>query len=199
MTMGSFRDAVSLYDRAGQRKYLTAAERESFLAAAAASEDAKVHTLCLVIAHTGCRISEGLRITAANIQAEAGIVAIVSLKKRGKLLVREIPVPAEVIQILELVHHVTEMDAGQRLWDMGRTTAWRRIKSVMAAAGITQRQAATPKGLRHAFGVRAVQAGVPLNLVQRWLGHADISTTAIYTHALGPEERELASRMWKYS
>lgn len=39
--------------------------------------------------------------------------------------------------------------------------------------------AATPKGLRHAFGVAAFQT-VPPHIVQRWLGHASLRTTAIY-------------------
>ena len=55
---------------------------------------------------------------------------------------------------------------------------------------------ASPKGLRHGFGVHAVHSGVPLNLVQKWLGHAKLSTTAIYTNAVGPEEFRIAERMW---
>lgn len=66
---------------------------------------------------------------------------------------------------------------------------------VFAAAGIRGTQA-MPKGLRHGFGVHAVQCGVPLPLIQRWLGHADLTTTAIYTQVLGPEERSIAARMW---
>jgi hypothetical protein len=38
---------------------------------------------------------------------------------------------------------------------------------------------AAPKGLRHGFGVAAVSAGIPLNLVQKWLGRAQLSTTAL--------------------
>ena len=56
---------------------------------------------------------------------------------------------------------------------------------------------ASPKGLRHGFGVGAVNAGIPLNLVQKWLGHAQLSTTAIYADAVGAEEKNIASRMWK--
>jgi hypothetical protein len=41
-----------------------------------------------------------------------------------------------------------------------------------------------------------LQAGVPLNLAQRWLGHARISTTAIYSKASGPDELEFAQRFW---
>ncbi|WP_211337854.1 tyrosine-type recombinase/integrase [Blastomonas fulva] len=56
-----------------------------------------------------------------------------------------------------------------------------------------------PKGLRHCFGVAAIQSQVPLNMVQRWLGHADMRTTAIYASAVGPEERSIAQRMWRNS
>jgi len=49
---------------------------------------------------------------------------------------------------------------------------------------------------RHGFGVGTLQSGVPLNLVQRWLGHAQIRTTTIYADACGPEEREIAARFW---
>lgn len=56
---------------------------------------------------------------------------------------------------------------------------------------------ATPKGLRHGFGVHAVSSGVPLNLLQRWLGHAQLETTAIYANALGAEEYSIAARMWE--
>jgi len=55
----------------------------------------------------------------------------------------------------------------------------RYVKAVMAAAGIAG-LCASPKGLQHRFGVHAVRSGVPLNLLQRWLGHEDIATTAIY-------------------
>ena len=65
----------------------------------------------------------------------------------------------------------------------------------MADAGIRGPQA-SPKGLRHGFGVAAVQAGVPLNLIQRWLGHASLETTSIYTQVIGDEERALADRIF---
>jgi site-specific recombinase XerD len=41
-----------------------------------------------------------------------------------------------------------------------------------------------------------VQSGVPLNLVQRWLGLARMETTAIYAQAIGEEERQIAVRLW---
>ena len=65
----------------------------------------------------------------------------------------------------------------------------------MRAAAIEGPQAC-PKGLRRAFGVAAVGAGVPLPTVAAVLGHASLDTTAIDTTAIGAEARELVARMW---
>ena len=74
-------------------------------------------------------------------------------------------------------------------------TGWRAVHGVLMAAGL-EGPHASPKGLRHGFGVAAVSAGIPLNLVQKWLGHTQLSTTAIYADAIGAEEQDIASRMW---
>jgi site-specific recombinase XerD len=103
--------------------------------------------------------------------------------------------------MLDFVHNIrraqARRDRGQalQLWSWSPVTAWRHVKTVMQMAGIRGTQA-SPKGLRHGFGVAAVQAHIPLNLVQRWLGHAQLSTTAIYAEAVGQEEQEIAARMW---
>lgn len=197
--MSQFHLAPSLYAYDGQRKYLTEVERRRFLNAAHAAEG-KVRTLCLTLAYTGCRISEALNLTANDVQPQSALIAVRCLKKRGKLVVREVPVPPVLLNELEAVHHLQQLHAAPSdlpapLWPWRRTRAWRLVKDVMEAAGIHQ-LSASPKGLRHAFGVHAVRSGVPLNLVQKWLGHEDIATTAIYTNVLGPEEQEIAARMW---
>lgn len=66
----------------------------------------------------------------------------------------------------------------------------------MQSAGLTDPASATPKGLRHSFGVMAVTSGVPLNKLQKWLGHAQLSTSAIYADAMGEEEKGIDARMW---
>ncbi|MGE8131885.1 tyrosine-type recombinase/integrase [Methylobacterium sp. NPDC080182] len=97
----------------------------------------------------------------------------------------------------DLVAQLTALPTlGGPFWQWGRTTAWRYVKAVMAAAGIIGLHA-SPKGLRRGFGVHAVRSGVPLNLLQRWLGHEDIATTAIYADLMGAEEQEIAAMMWK--
>jgi integrase/recombinase XerD len=70
------------------------------------------------------------------------------------------------------------------------------LQAVMRAAGL-EGVHASPKGLLHGFGVAAVTAGVPLNLVQKWLCHAQLSTTAVYANAVGAEEKDIARRMWR--
>jgi integrase/recombinase XerD len=51
--------------------------------------------------------------------------------------------------------------------------------------------------MRRGFGIKAVTSGVPLNALQEWLGHAQLTTTSIYAEATGPQERQLAERMWR--
>ena len=65
----------------------------------------------------------------------------------------------------------------------------------MRNAGIAE-SLCKPKALRHVVAVEAGQKGIPLNIVQRWLGHARIETTAIYASAIGDEERNLVRRAW---
>lgn len=195
--------AWQLYDDDGQRKYLNAAERKAFLAAAAKHPIPKIRTLCAVMLWTGCRVSEALALTADRVDMAEQVVVFESLKKRRSGHFRAVPVPVALLTDMRRIHWLTDLqarsDGGRnvRLWSLDRTTAWRHIKAVMAEAGIVTGARATPRGLRHGFGVAAVSSGVPLNLVQRWLGHAQISTTAIYADVMGPEERTLAARMWQ--
>jgi integrase len=129
------------------------------------------------------------------VEREAGFIAIRSLKKRKRtVVIREIPVPAELFCALDEAHRFD--DRGARLWPISRSGAWQLVKGIMREAAVPEGAHMTPKGLRHTFGIHAIRSGVPLNLVQRWLGHASMTTTAIYLEALGEEEREIAARMW---
>ncbi len=184
----------TVFNRYGQRKYLTSSEVDSFVKSAKGTS-IEVQSFCWMLAFSGCRISEALSLTRDSIDFEAKYVIIRCLKKRGKRVFRAIPLPPDYLKLLR--RWLGQVKNGTSpLWPWSRMTGYRRICEVMQAAGV-KGSYATPKGLRHAFGVRAIQASVPLTLVQRWLGHADIKTTAIYTGAMGPEEREIAARMWQ--
>ena len=157
---------------------------------------AHLRTLCLVLAYTGTRISEALQLRGDAINVAGGFIAVRSLKKRGKIMIREIPVPSDLLNDLARTHALSNEGRDQRLWRLWRSRAWQLVKQIMHAAGIAPGIHATPKGLRHGFGIHAIQSDVPINLVQRWLGHARLETTAIYLEAMGVEERRIASRMW---
>jgi site-specific recombinase XerD len=180
----------ALFDQRGNRKYLIARERLAFVHAASRERDA-ISTFCLTLAFTGARISEVLALTASRIDAADEAIVFETLKQRRKKIFRAVPVPRALIPLL------TAYDIGkdQRIWPWGRTNGWKVVKAVMLKAGIAE-TVCKPKALRHAFAVEAGQKGIPLNIVQRWLGHARIETTAIYASAIGDEERNLARRAW---
>ena len=185
----------NLFDAEGHRKYLTPRESRAFLRAASrAPED--VETFARVLCETGCRISEALALTGDRIDVGAGVIVFETLKKRRSGVHRAVPVSEALIGRLVEVHHLSVAEAAEaRLWPWCRMTGYRRVLELMAAAGLSGLHA-TPKGLRHGFAIAALEKGVPLTLVQKWLGHASLSTTAIYLNAVGAEERKIASRLW---
>jgi integrase len=189
----------SLYAAGGRRKYVNAVERRRFIEAAKHA-DPETRLFCLTLGWSGARISEVLALTPAAIDPDSGFASIETLKRRKRGVVRQVPLPPDILRDFTRVFRLRAAQrdperAGQRIWRWSRTTAWRHVKAVMMAAGITGLPA-MPKGLRHGFGVRAFQAKVPPHLVQRWLGHASLRSTAIYADVMGPEERDFAARMW---
>ncbi|OCK55410.1 site-specific integrase [Bradyrhizobium sp. LMTR 3] len=186
-----------LYTPTGRRKYLSPSERARFIAAAWACPRSDLGTFCLVLAYTGCRISECLALTAQSFDVTECFVAVRSLKKRSHaVVIREIPLPDDVMAEIVRVHGLATGEQARKLWTWCRCRAWQLVKAIMTEAHIEAGIHATPKGLRHGFGLQAIRSGVPLNFVQRWLGHARMETTSIYLQAIGPEEREIAGRMW---
>lgn len=193
-------EPLTLYADDGGRKYVNGDERRRVLAAIDFLERGRA-LFALTLLWTGARVSEVLALTPASFQIELSIVTLRTLKRR-KLVMREVPIPPVLVQALcqhfDLSARQLEPAAArQLLWPWHRTTAWRLVKSIMGHAQIAGRPAC-PRGLRHGFGVGALQSGIPLTLLQRWLGHARISTTAIYAAACGPEERAFAERFWHF-
>jgi integrase len=189
---------MTLHGRTGAKKYLNLTERRKFRQAAQHSKS-NVRLFCFTLMWSGGRISELLALTPAAVDLDRALITLVTLKRRRRMF-REIPLPAELLRDLNHLFDIRgrQQDinlAHARLWPWSRTTAWRRIKEVMACANLYG-QAAMPKGLRHTFGVYAF-AVAPPHLVQRWMGHASLRTTAIYGEVSGAEERAFASQMWQ--
>ncbi len=193
---------IQLFDHQGKRLYLTPEERESFLKSALKA-DRSVRTLCSTLYYTGCRLSEALQLTPRRIDLSSDLVIFESLKKRSRGVFRAVPVPPEYIDTLNMVHAIRDAQnreetsgQDQPIWNWSRTTAWRHIKEVMDSSDIQPGPHRCPKGLRHGYGINAIINKVPLNMLQKWMGHSKMETTAIYANAVGEEQSNIASRMW---
>ncbi len=136
---------------------------------------------------TGLRITElvGLRLGMVNVRQ--GVVRVVGKGGRERL----VPIGDEALAWL--VRYLVEarpvltrgapIDAlfpSQRARAMTRQTFWHAIKKYVARAGIVRN--VSPHTLRHAFATHLINHGADLRAVQMMLGHADLSTTQIYTH-----------------
>ena len=67
-----------------------------------------------------------------------------------------------------------------------KAAATRRTARIHALAGVRRRFA--PHQLRHAHALELARESVPLNIIQRQLGHANLGTTSIYLQGIDPEE-----------
>lgn len=197
---------MSLHNPTGNRLYLNAEERAAFLKVAR-QRSARDRTLCETLHHTGCRPSELIEITPARIDLSSGAVTLRSLKKRKdssgaqKPVYRAVPVPPSYLDTLNTAHGIRQAQKSRKLahlpiWPLSRVRVWQIVKDVMIEAKIVDAAHRSPKGLRHGFGVNAVVNGIPLHMLQKWMGHAQLSTTTIYANAIGKEEQNIAARMW---
>jgi integrase/recombinase XerD len=135
----------------------------------------------------GLRISElvGLRTSALNVAQ--GVVRVTGKGGRERL----VPVGQEALDWL--VRYLADGRPGilagrpsdalfptQRAAAMTRQNFWHAVKRYATVAGIGR--PISPHTLRHAFATHLLNHGADLRAVQMMLGHADLSTTQIYTH-----------------
>jgi integrase/recombinase XerD len=136
---------------------------------------------------TGLRVSELVGLKIPNINLEAGFVRTVGKGAKERM----VPVGAKALKAIRdylahgrpaLLKRKTSLFLfiGRRGKPITRQGFWKIIKHYGLKAGI--RKALTPHSLRHSFATHLLEGGADLRSVQIMLGHADISTTQIYTH-----------------
>jgi integrase/recombinase XerD len=136
---------------------------------------------------TGARASELCGLDVGDVNFEYGFVRCYGKRMKERL----VPVGREALRALKqylargrprLVRDPQEAAlfltrSGRR---MNRSALWQRVRKHALAAGIGA--AVHPHTLRHSFATHLLAGGADLRSVQVMLGHADISTTEIYTH-----------------
>jgi hypothetical protein len=123
------------------------------------------------------------------------------LKRRKRGIVRQVPLPRDTLRDLNRFFKLRLMQSDpqltvERLWKWSRTTAWRRVKVVMAAAGIKVSMFATPLSMSIAAGVSASTSEIrpPLQLNTRQ--NSRVSGSAEFA-ALRKHRRSAALRYFR--
>lgn len=140
---------------------------------------------------TGLRVSELLALPRRAAHARDPFLTIRGKGGRERIVPLSPPAVASMRRYLALLaEKAPALAAGPWLFpsdgESGRLTRQafaRDLKTVAAAAGIAAERI-SPHVLRHAFASHLLQNGADLRVVQELLGHADVSTTQIYTHVL---------------
>lgn len=181
-------------------KHLTEAEVEQLLAAPPLDEALGLRDRCMleVLYATGLRVSELVGLTLGQLSLGQGVVRVLGKGSRERL----VPVGEEALYWLQryLREERPELAAAgsdilfpsRRGTAMTRQAFWYRIKQHALSAGI--QAPLSPHTLRHAFATHLLNHGADLRVVQMLLGHADLSTTQIYTHVAQARLQALHAR-----
>ena len=176
-----------------ERKYpeiLTSKEVELFLEQPQCvdAKGFRDHAMLELLYATGIRVSELISLNTEDLNLTAGFVRCES---RGKE--RIIPLYHTAVKALkDYIYNIRPQliaDRGEEALfvnmngeRMSRQGFWKIIKHYQEKAGIEKD--ITPHTLRHSFAVHLLENGADLRSIQEMLGHADISSTQIYTHVV---------------
>jgi integrase/recombinase XerD len=145
---------------------------------------------------TGLRVSELVSLKVSQVNLEAAYLTVVGKGRKE----RAVPIGSYArTRLLAYVQETRPRILGRRLSPylfvnragraMSRQGFWKRLRLAVRRSELTGK--ISPHTLRHAFATHLVEGGADLRAVQMMLGHADISTTQIYTHVARERLREL--------
>ena len=148
---------------------------------------------------SGLRLSELRTLRLEQLQLESGFINVIGKGNKERVL----PVGRNAVAALQRYLDtgrpalVTRRSPGnvfltRRGTAFASVTLWLRIKQRALHSGIARN--ITPHMLRHSFATHLLEHGADLRVIQELLGHANISTTEVYTHVAGSRLQEVHRR-----
>ncbi|MBO0468238.1 site-specific tyrosine recombinase XerD [Enterococcus plantarum] len=145
-------------------------------------------TILEVMYATGLRVSELVDLKIGDLHLSIGLLQTIGKGDKERI----IPLGDYAIQWIEKYleearpilikknQNETHLFVNHHGNSLSRQGVWKNLKQIVQEAGINK--TITPHTLRHSFATHLLENGADLRIVQELLGHADISTTQIYTH-----------------
>jgi integrase/recombinase XerD len=168
---------------------LTSREVERLLAAPAGGGATEVRDRAMIelLYATGLRVSELVSLKVRDVSFEAGYLMTMGKGEKERLIpIGESAKRALTVYISTIRQKIESSGDGEYIFlsrlgkKMSRQAFWNIIKKRSSEAGIAKN--ISPHTLRHSFATHLLENGADLRSVQIMLGHADLSTTQIYTH-----------------
>lgn len=184
-----------------ERKYpeiLTSKEVELFLEQPECVDEKgyRDHAMLELLYATGIRVTELINLDVDDVNLTLGMVHCKGHGEKSRSIpLYQTAIDALQVYIKEIRPHIVNDESDPALFvnmsgeRMSRQGFWKIIKFYQNKAGI--KKDITPHTLRHSFAVHLLENGADLHSIQEMLGHADISSTQIYTHVINKELKDV--------
>lgn len=159
------------------------------LLAAAGGDDvlaSRDRAMLEVVYGCGLRVTEAVELTAAALHLDQGYLTVVGKGSKERAVPIGSKATAAIREYLDRARGLLDPAGRAKALFLGRGGRkltrqgfWKRLKSLALKAGLPP---LSPHVLRHSFATHLVEGGADLRSVQMMLGHADITTTQVYTH-----------------